>query len=72
MKKFLKAISGKKALYVIMALTAVGIVLEIVTAIRVDGYRIDYAGMGAVCICIACWAACLENRENKTSAEEEK
>ncbi len=72
MKKFLKAISGKKALFVVMALVIVGIVLEIITAIRVENYRIDYSGICSVCVCITCWAACLESREKKTSTEEEK
>ena len=48
-----------------MVLAAIGNVLEIVTAFRVDGYRIDYAGFGMVWACIACWAACLSDKGKK-------
>ena len=69
MKKFLKAISGKKALYVIMALTGIGMILEIITAIRVDGYRFDFVGFGILCCCITCWAVSLEEKEKKKKEE---
>ena len=65
MKKVLKAISGKKALYIIMALTAIGMVLEIIMAIRVDGYRFDFTGFGILCACITCWAVSIEENEKR-------
>ena len=69
MEKFLKAISGKKALYVIMALTGIGMVLEIITAIRLEGYRFDFLGFGILCACITCWAVSLEQKEKKEKNE---
>ena len=71
MKKFLKVISSKKALYVIMILAAIGNILEIVTAFRVEGYRIDYYGFGIVWACIACWAASISTKEKKEKEENE-
>ena len=44
MKKFIQAISGKKALYVVIALAAIATVLEIVTSIR-NGTYTDWRGM---------------------------
>ncbi len=65
MKKILKAISGKKALYVMMILAGIGIALDIITAIRVDGYRCDFTAWGILCACITCWAVSLEEKEKK-------
>jgi|P1105metagenome_2_1110788.scaffolds.fasta_scaffold22913_2 bacteriorhodopsin len=68
MKKFFKVISGKKAWYVVLILQVIATVLEIVTAIRTEGYRIDYYGMGLVWVCLACWAVSIENREKKSAS----
>ena len=44
MKQFIQAISGKKALYVVMVLAVIATVLEIVTSIR-NGTNTDWQGM---------------------------
>ena len=69
MEKFLKAISGKKALYVIMVLTGIGMALEIITSIRIEGYRFDFVGFGILCACITCWAVSLEEKDKKENNE---
>ena len=71
MKKFLQFIGSKKFLYIVMILTAIANVLEIVSAFRVEGYRIDYAGFGLIWACIACWAACIATKDRKEKEESE-
>ncbi len=62
MKQFIQAISGKKALYVVMALAVIATVLEIVTSIR-NGTNTDWQGMAVYWVAIAGWAACLAEKK---------
>ena len=62
MKQFIQAISGKKALYVVIALAAIATVLEIVTSIR-NGTNTDWRGMTIYWVAIAGWAACLAGKK---------
>ena len=43
MKKFVKAISGERALYIVMVLAVLASVMEIITALRTH-VNIDYQG----------------------------
>ena len=70
MKKVVKALSGRKALYVVMVLALIGTVLDIVTSIRMNT-RIDWAGCGAVWVALWAWAVSLENQEKKEKKETE-
>ena len=69
MKKLIRVLSGKKALYVVMALAAIASVLEIVTSIR-NGTNIDWAGMSVCWVAICGWAICLEPKEKKAGKDE--
>lgn len=64
MKKFIKAISGKKALYVVLVLACVCTVLEVITSIR-TGNRIDYMAICSIFIAIVAWAEALKSKEIK-------
>ena len=69
MKKLVNALTGKKAMYTVLALTIIGSVLEIVTAIRMDGaYSIDWTAQGIIYCVIAVWAAGLEMKEKAKEA----
>ena len=62
MKQFIRAISGKKALYVVIVLAAIATVLEIVTSVR-KGTNTDWQGMIVCWVAIAGWAACLAEKK---------
>ena len=62
MKKVVKALSGKKARYVMIVFAAAASILEIVTSVR-NGTRIDWIGMAVYWSAICCWAVCLEGQE---------
>ena len=62
MKKFIQAISGKKAFYVVTALAVIASVLEIVTSVR-NGTNIDWQGMTVYWVALAGWAACLTGKK---------
>lgn len=64
MKNILKALSGKKALMVLLTASIVGSVLEIVTCVRM-GTRIDFLSMTVLFTLITVWAVELEKKENK-------
>ena len=64
MKDLIRALSGKTALYIVMALAAVSSVLEIVTAVR-NGTSIDWPGMSILWVALSGWAVCLESSEKK-------
>lgn len=64
MKKFVNAISGKKAMMVVMVLAVIGTVMEIITSVRLSTVP-DYMGMGAVWVALAAWAAALESSKKK-------
>ena len=68
MKKVVKALSGKKALYVIIVIAAVASILEIVTSIR-NGTRTDWIGMAVYWSAICCWAVCLGEQEKVENRE---
>lgn len=48
-----------------LVLAGIGIALDIITAIRVDGYKCDFTAWGVLCACITCWAISLEEKEKK-------
>ena len=62
MKKAIKALSGKKSLYVVIVLAAIASVLEIVTSVRTKT-RIDWQGMTICWVAICGWAVCLAERK---------
>lgn len=62
MKNFIKAISSKKAMYVMLVLALIGAVLQIITSIRL-GTKIPYTAMGLVFCNLAIWADSLEKKE---------
>ena len=64
MKNIVSVLSGKKALYVVMALAVIASVLEVVTSVR-NGTRIDWQGMAIYWVAIAGWAVCLGEKEKK-------
>lgn len=68
MKKFLKAISGKTALYIVTGLAIVCVVLSIVDAIR-EGHTIDYFGIGVVFVAITGWASAISAEEKKNKED---
>ena len=63
-KKLVKALSGKKALYIVIALAAIASVLEIVTSIR-NGTNTDWPGMAVCWVAVCGWAVCLAEQEKK-------
>ena len=63
MKKFVKAISGERALYIVMVLAVLASVMEIITALRTH-VNIDYQGMGAYWIALCAWATAIDNTKN--------
>ncbi len=67
--KILKAISGKKALYVVMVLAVLASVMEIVTSLK-NGTNIDWQGMTVYWVAIAGWAACLSEQEKKSKQKD--
>ena len=69
MKKFVNAISGKKAMMIVMVLAAIGTVMEIVTSIRLSTVP-DYMGIGSVWVALAAWNVALENMKKKENAAE--
>ena len=64
MKDLIRALSGKTALYIVMALAAVSSVLEIVTAVR-NGTSVDWPGMAILWAALCGWAVCLESTGKK-------
>lgn len=62
MKKFIKIISGRKAMIVALTLTTICSVLDTITSVRM-GTTIDYTSMCVMFSMIAVWDACL-NKEN--------
>lgn len=69
MKKLVRALSGKKALYVVMAIAAVASVLEIVTSVR-NGTRTDWQGMAIYWVAICGWAACLAKKDKPAEKDD--
>ena len=61
MKNILKAISGKKSLYIFMTLAAIATVMEIMTAIR-TGTAPDYQGMGIYWFALWAWAEAIKEQ----------
>jgi len=64
MKKFVKAISGKKAMYVLLVISSIFSVLEVITSIRM-GTRIAFTPMAFMFTSVALWADSLEKEEKK-------
>lgn len=64
MKNFINAISGKKAMYVMIVLALIGAVLQIITSIRL-GTKNPYTAMGLIFCNLAIWADSLEKKEKK-------
>ena len=62
MKKFIKIISGKKAMIVGLTLTTICSILDTITSVR-TGTAIDYTSMCVMFSMIAVWDACLK-KEN--------
>ena len=71
MKKFIKAISGKKAMMTLLVLVSICSVLEVITSIRL-GTRIAFTPLGLIFSCLAVWADSLEKDEKKAKAEAEE
>ena len=63
MKNFIKAISGKKAMYVMLVLAIICSVLEVITSLRL-GTRIAFTPMALVFCNLAIWADSLKKKEN--------
>ncbi len=66
MKNILKALSGKKSLYICMTLAAIATVMEIVTAIR-TGVTPNYQGMGLYWFALWAWATAIEEQKKDIS-----
>lgn len=64
MKKFLKAISGEKAMLIVLTILTICSVLDVITAVRM-GTTIDYIPIGFLYCMMAIWAECLEEKKNK-------
>lgn len=64
MKNFIKAISGKKAMYVVLVLACIASVLEVITSIRL-GTRISFTPMGLIFCNLAIWADSLDKKEKE-------
>ena len=58
MKKFIQAVSGKKAMYVALILVSICTVLDILTSIRL-GTKPDFTQITVIYCVIAAWAVCL-------------
>lgn len=65
MKNLVNALTGKKAMYIVLAITVICTILEIVTSIRIASYKVDWFAMGIIYSVITIWATCLEKKENK-------
>lgn len=58
MKKFIQAVSGKKAMYVTLILVSICAVLDVLTSVRL-GTKPDFTPITVIYCVIAAWAVCL-------------
>ena len=64
MKKFIRKITSKKALVLVLVITLIATVFDLVQSFR-TGSSISYGLLGSVFASIAVWANELENKSKK-------
>lgn len=60
MKKFIQAVSGKKAMYVTLILVSICAVLDVLISVRL-GTKPDFTPITVIYCVIAAWAVCLSD-----------
>lgn len=60
MKKFIQAVSGKKAMYVTLILVSICAVLDVLISVRL-GTKPDFTPIAVIYCVIAAWAVCLSD-----------
>lgn len=58
MKKFIQAVSGKKAMYIALILVSICAALDVFTSVRL-GTKPDFTPITVIYCVIAAWAVCL-------------
>ena len=66
MKNITRALTGKKAMYVVLVVAIICTVMEVVTAIRIgSAYKIDYLAIVAIFSAITAWASSLNKKDEE-------
>lgn len=60
MKKFIQAVSGKKAMYIALILVSICAVLDVLISVRL-GTKPDFTPITVIYCVIAAWAVCLSD-----------